>query len=370
MKNSKILIVEDEFVNRELLTYSINTIEDMEIYIDVAKSGEEALKLLKDNFYDTILLDIFLDGEIDGFDILKKVRSHELTADIPVLVVTSDTELKHKALKLSASDFISKPFDIEALKLRVKNYIKHYQTLKKLKSRSTSLEEELAGKLEQLKESLSLAKETEYEISLRLAKASEFRDLETGMHIKRMSLYSRLLSRVAGLSSQDQELIFRASPLHDIGKIGIVDSILLKPGKLTIDEFDIMKKHTTIGGEILEGSDKYPVLEYGKIIAEQHHEKWDGSGYPKGLKGKDIHIFARIVAIADVFDALSSKRVYKPSIPLSKVIAIMKEGRGTHFDPELFDHFFDNLYLFIGIKETYRDNSTLDEPTNLDTVRT
>jgi putative two-component system response regulator len=370
MDSSRVLVVEDELVNRELLKYSIEQI-DKNITIDSVESGEEALEFTKHNSYDTILLDISLNGELDGFNVLERLRESIRFKNTPILIITSDIELRHKALQLKATDFISKPFDVEALNLRVKNYIEHNLMLKELQNRSSSLEIELANKVEELKESLQVAKNTEYEISLRLAKASEFRDVETGMHIKRMSLYSKLLSKLVGFNADEQETLFRASPLHDIGKIGILDNILLKPGKLTASEFDTMKTHTTIGGEILEGAEKYPVLKYGKIIAEQHHEKWDGSGYPQGLKGENIHPFARIVAIADVFDALSSKRVYKPSMPLSKVISIMKEGRGSHFDPNYFDIFFDNLYLFLDIKEEYRDRPAEEvTPDSLDAIRT
>jgi putative two-component system response regulator len=370
-RESRVLIVEDEIVNQEMITFSLQQIRDFDMEIDRTVDGDSALKFALENEYDAILLDIFIEGSMDGFDVLKRLRESEKCRTTPILVITSDVDLKHKALKLQATDFISKPFDLEALQLRVKNYIHHNHTLKQLRRRSTSLEKELQQKVIELKESLTVAKETEYEISLRLAKASEFRDVETGMHIKRMSLYSQLLAKLLGFSEEKQELVFRSSPLHDIGKIGILDNILLKPGKLTADEFDIMKRHTTIGGAILDGAEKYPVLKFGKIIAEQHHEKWNGSGYPRGLEGEEIHPFARVVAIADVFDALSSKRVYKPPMNLTKVMEIMREGRGSHFDPDYFDKFEENLYLFLEIKDKHQDTIEEEEsPESLDSVRT
>lgn len=215
---------------------------------------------------------------------------------------------------------------------------------------------QVAERTSQLQSALTLAKQTEYEISIRLGRASEFRDLETGGHIKRMSHYSKLLASLCGLNEEECELVLYAAPLHDIGKVGIPDKILLKPGKFEGNEFEIMKQHTLLGAKILEGTEQYPVLKAGQIIACEHHEKWDGSGYPRGIKGEEIHLYARIIAIADVFDALSSKRVYKEAMPLEKVLSIMKKDAGTHFDPNLIELFLNNLDQFLEIKEEYKDD--------------
>ena len=170
-----------------------------------------------------------------------------------------------------------------------------------------------------------------------------------------MSRYSALLGQLCGMNKDEEQLLLYASPLHDIGKIGIPDAILLKPGKLDEGEFQLMKEHTTIGGLMLSDGEKYPVIKAGQTIASQHHEKYDGTGYPKGLKGKEIHLHARIVAIADVFDALSSKRIYKDAFPLAKTLQILEDGKFTHFDPELIDLFLANIDRFIEIQTAFPD---------------
>lgn len=192
-------------------------------------------------------------------------------------------------------------------------------------------------------------------MSLRLGRAAEFRDQETGFHTRRISELSRQLANLAGLSDEQCETLRFASPLHDVGKIGIPDRILLKPGKLDESEFNIMKMHTTIGGKILSDAGNYPVINAGSIISLQHHEKWDGSGYPSEMKGEEIHVFARIVSIVDVFDALSSERPYKKAFPLNKTIGIMEEGRNEFFDPELLDLFLSNINMFVEIREQLKD---------------
>ena len=185
------------------------------------------------------------------------------------------------------------------------------------------------------------------------------------MHIKRMSRYSALLGKLWGMDTEEEELLLYSSPLHDIGKIGIPDAILLKPGKLDESEFELMKQHAAIGGLMLADGDKYPIIKAGKIIAMQHHEKYDGSGYPNGLKEDEIHIHAKMVAIADVFDALSSKRVYKDAFPLEKTLAILEDGRGTHFDPHLLDLLFNNIDEFLKIKEDFPDTEETPHILNL-----
>jgi putative two-component system response regulator len=217
------------------------------------------------------------------------------------------------------------------------------------------LEHEVIKKTAALQEALNLSREAEFEISVRLGRAAEFRDLETGMHIRRISELSKMLAEFAGLSPQDCDILRHASPLHDVGKIGIPDSILLKPGKLDETEFQLMKMHTIIGGKILSDADKLPVVKAGQIVSLQHHEKWDGSGYPYGLAGRDIHIYGRIVMIADVFDALTSDRPYKTAFPLEKALEIMMDGRGKFFDPMLFELFITNLDEFVRVKEELSD---------------
>lgn len=353
MEKLTILAVDDEPFNLELIEFAFYG--QSHIVIHKATNGQEGIESAKHYDPDVVLLDLRM-PVMDGFTALQIFKNDPELSKIPVIVVTANIEEKLKALKLGANDFLGKPFDVEELRLRCKNHAHTRQQERIVEGMNQHLEETVAQKTHELQNALVLAKETEYEISFRLGKASEFRDLETGMHIRRMSYYSQLLARLVGLPEEECELILHASPLHDIGKVGIPDSVLLKPGKLTPSEFEIMKLHTTLGGSMLEGCDTYPTINAGRIIALQHHEKFDGSGYPQGIVGEEIHLYARIVAIADVFDALTSKRVYKDPFPLEKALGIMQEGRGQHFDPQLIDLFMTNIDQFLAIQAQFPDH--------------
>jgi putative two-component system response regulator len=353
----RILAVDDIEYNLELIKDIFH--DQVDLIVITARNGKEVFEVLQeknDIGIDLILLDLSM-PIMDGFEVLQRLQVDPTLSLIPVIVVTANADEKIKALQLGASDFISKPYDIVELKLRATNYIHIGQYQRYLNETNLYLEKKVTERTLQLQQALALSKKTEYEISLRLGKASEYRDTETGMHIKRMSLYSERLAQLLGLDDYECELIRYAAPLHDVGKVGIKDNILLKPGKLTKEEFEIMKTHTLIGGEILDNADKFPVINMGQIIALQHHEKYDGSGYPYGLKGSEIHLYARIVAIADVFDALSSVRVYKKAFSIQESLTIMRSERGKQFDPKLFDLFIENICDFIAIKEKYQDTS-------------
>jgi len=350
-----ILAVDDEPFNLDLIEAAFM---DYDVQITNAINGQEALDLLDKQKFDVVLLDISM-PVMDGVEALSKIRQKENLKNLPILMVTANTEKERDALLQGASDFIGKPYDIEILCARTLNYAKMNRYYELEANQKDVLEVQVKQRTQELETALKLAKQTEYEISIRLGRASEFRDLETGGHIKRMSHYSKLLASLYGLDEEECELILYAAPLHDIGKVGISDSILLKPGKFEKNEFEIMKQHAALGAKMLEGADQFPVLKAGHIIALEHHEKWDGSGYPHAKEGRNIHLYARIIAIADVFDALSSKRCYKEPMPLEKVLSIMKSDAGTHFDPELIELFLNNLDSFLEIKETYKDvNST------------
>lgn len=351
----RILAVDDIDYNLELIKDIFH--DEIDLIIITASNGKEVFEVLQDQNdigIDLILLDLSM-PIMDGFEVLEKLEVDPILSLIPVIVVTANADEKIKALQLGASDFISKPYDIVELKLRATNYIHIGQYQRYLNKTNLYLEKKITERTLQLQQALALSKKTEYEISLRLGKASEYRDTETGMHIKRMSLYSEKLAQLLGLDEYECELIRYAAPLHDVGKVGIRDNILLKPGKLTEEEFEIMKTHTLIGGEILNHADEFPVIKMGQIIALQHHEKYDGNGYPYGLKGSEIHLYARIVAIADVFDALSSVRVYKKAFSIQESLTIMQRERDKQFDPKLFDLFIENICDFIAIKEKYQD---------------
>jgi putative two-component system response regulator len=343
----KVLAVDDQEFNLDVIQLAFMELPN--VHVECAVNGQEALEVLsKNSTFHVILLDLAM-PIMDGFATLEALKSNPVWSLIPVIVVTANAEEKHRALRVGASDFLSKPIDVEELKLRTLNY-------SKIKEYQDNLEDKVRERTAELQNALNFAKKTEYEISARLGKASEYRDLETGMHIKRMSHYSAKLAELAGMRSDDVELILYASPLHDIGKVGIPDQILLKPGRFTPEEFEIMKLHTTLGGKMLESEEEYPVLKAGEIIALQHHEKIDGTGYPKGLKGDEIHIFARIVSIADVFDALTSARVYKKALSVEETLKIIREGANTHFDAELVEIFMANLEEFLLIKAAFPDH--------------
>ncbi len=357
-----VLAVDDEPFNLDLIGLAF--LDNVDVKIVEAVNGQDALDKIPSVHPDVILLDLRM-PVMDGLQTLEVLKNDKELAKIPVIVVTANTEEKHRALKQGANDFLSKPIDTEELKLRTYNQAHLYKGQKELEYLNQNLNMLVEEKTKDLADALAFARETEYEISLRLGKASEYRDLETGMHIKRMSRYSALLGKLWGMDKEEEELLLYASPLHDIGKIGIPDAILLKPAKLDESEFQVMQQHAAIGGLMLEDGDKYPIIKAGKIIASQHHEKVDGSGYPKGLQGDEIHIYAKIVAIADVFDALSSKRVYKDAFPLEKTLAILEDGRNTHFDSELLDLFFHNIDAFLKIKEEYPDSEEIPHILNL-----
>jgi len=351
-----ILAVDDEPFNLDLIEAAFLEYDNLTIINAI--DGIDALKALQNYNFDVVLLDISM-PRMNGLEVLKEIKKDPSLEHLPVLMVTANAEKEQEALEAGASDFISKPYDIDILCARTLNYAKMHLYYKQIQNQKNILEQEVDARTKELQKTLELAKKTEYEISIRLGRASEFRDLETGGHIKRMSHYSKFLAELYGLSKEECELILYAAPLHDIGKVGIPDNILLKPGRFTPEEFEVMKMHSQLGAKMLEGAEEFPVLKAGHIIAMQHHEKWNGTGYPFGKKGEEIHLYARIVAIADVFDALSSKRCYKDPIPLEKIYSILEEDAGKHFDPKLIDLFLNNKNKFLEIKEKFSDDNSV-----------
>ncbi len=352
----RVLAVDDVEFNLDLIEVMLTGLSGLEdLTMLRAMNGREALDILeqRDNI-DIILLDLEM-PVLNGFETLKILKRHERFREIPVIVVTADRSEVLKTLTMGANDFLAKPYDPQELKLRVMNHVR----IKKMNDikldMNDALEHEVVKKTAALQSALALSQEAEYEISLRLGKAAEYRDLETGMHTVRISHFSRELAELAGMSEEECEIVRYASPLHDVGKIGIPDRILLKPGKLTDQELEIMRMHAAIGGKILSDAKRFPVIEAGRIIAEQHHERWDGNGYPNRLKGTDIHIYGRIVMVVDVFDALASERPYKKAFSLEQTIDMMRKDRGIFFDPALLDLFMDNLDRFVAIKNSLQD---------------
>jgi putative two-component system response regulator len=299
---------------------------------------------------DLVIVDYMM-PDLNGVDFITQFRASPGKADIPVLMITANDQKQvlYQALEAGATDFLTKPVDKIEFTARVTNMLHLGATRKALADRAQWLAEEVR------KATIEIV-QRERETVVRLSKAAEYRDPETGAHISRMAHYSELIGKRLGMSQADYELLLQAAPMHDIGKVGIPDHILLKPGRLTPDEFEIMKQHAVFGYEILQGSASL-VLQAGADIALAHHEKYDGSGYPRGLASENIPIFSRVVAVADVFDALTSERPYKKAWSLERAAEHLKASSGSHFDPQCVDAFFANWQQVLEIRQQFCDNA-------------
>lgn len=348
---STILIVDDQSISRKLLEKLISTLDGA---TEIAALGDplEALDWATRHTPDLVLTDYKM-PVIDGIEFTRRFRQLEHCGDVPLVMVTciEDREVRYQALESGATDFLTKPVDHLECRARCRNLLALRRHQQFIKDRAMWLEQRVA-------EATAKVRQREEETLLRLAKAGEYRDEETGNHVVRMARYSGLIAQALELSPAECKVIEHAAPMHDIGKIGISDSILLKPGKLTPEEFESMKRHTLIGFEILKDSPSEH-LQMGAIIALGHHEKFDGSGYPYGLQGNDIPLPARIVAIADVFDALTSVRPYKTAWSIQDAMAYVRKQRGQHFDPDVIDAFFSQLNKIIDVYHSLRDIQAL-----------
>lgn len=347
IKSAKILIVDDESINIDILEEMLETAGYNNLTL--TSKPEEAVTYFYNNDYDLVLLDILMPG-MDGFSVLKAFQKKENYTEIPVLVLTAlnDPATRLKALKGGARDFITKPFSALEVLARIHNLIEIRLTQKQLKQTNKILDIKVQERTQELKDTM-------FEITHRLSIAAEYRDNETGMHIIRMSRYSVEIAKQVGFSLDKCELVRHAAPMHDIGKIGIPDSILLKPGKLETDEMEEMKTHTIIGAKILEGHPS-ELLKTATDIALSHHERWDGNGYPYQIAAEKIPIAGRIIAIADIFDALTSRRPYKSPWPVDKAKQFILENRNKIFDPELLTAFFEIFPKILVIKDKYQEN--------------
>ena len=343
---SKILIVDDDPLNVDVLEEILKEND----YADIKTTTDpfEAVELYKEHDYDLILLDILMPG-MDGFEVIEKFKEIEPSLTTPILILSalSDQKTRISALSNGARDYLIKPFNPAEVLVRIRNLLEVRLAQKQLRLHNEILDQKVRERTEELQD-------TRLEIINRLGMAAEYRDNETGFHIIRMSRISYEIAKAAGLNRYESELILHASPMHDIGKIGIPDSILLKPDKLSAEEWTIMKTHTNMGAKILKGHNS-DLLHAAQTIATTHHEKWDGTGYPEGLSRQDIPLMGRITSIADVFDALTSKRPYKEAWPIERAVDVIEQDSGTFFDPMLVRTFKARLPAIIDIKEKFGD---------------
>jgi putative two-component system response regulator len=320
-----------------------------------ARDGGEALDRARKEPPDLILMDIMM-PVMDGIETTRLLKADPETRIIPVVMVTAlgDLEDRVRAMEAGADDFLAKPVEKVELRARVKSLLKVKAYNDHMKHYSRELERTVAGRTAELAEAFRRLETYSLETVYRLTRAAEFKDEDTSSHIQRMSHYSSALVRHLGYGDKAARWVLYAAPLHDIGKIGIPDRILLKPGSLDADEWLVMKQHTLFGAKILEGS-RAGYLRLGEIVALTHHERWDGTGYPRGLRGREIPRIGQIVAIADVFDALTTKRPYKEAFPVNVSLDIIAEGRGSHFDPLIVDAFMAVRQEILAIRDRFRD---------------
>lgn len=347
----KILIVDDEPQNVMLLRLYLRQLGYDSVGVENAIVALEIL----DSSFDLVLCDVLM-PEMNGFEMVQALRKRPDIQDIPVIMVTTLAEKadRLRAVEAGANDYITKPVDLLELRVRAASMLKVKAQQDEIRSFQLELSELVEARTLELRRALQELDQAHAEVIQRLSAAAEFKDEETGNHIVRMARYCALIAQRLGHNTRFVDLLLASSPMHDVGKIGIPDHILHKPGKLNAQEWEIMKTHTTAGARILEsGTSEY--IRMGATIALSHHEKWDGSGYPLGLSGGSIPLEGRICAVADVFDALTSKRPYKDAFPLDKALDIMRAGRGIHFDPRILDVFLDNLDQVLIIKDAMQE---------------
>lgn len=352
-----ILVVDDEPDNLLILSTQLR------------EAGYQAVTAIADPFaavpifasgnFDLVLLDIMMPG-LDGFATMAQMQAKGPSKNCPILILTArqDEKTRLRALREGARDFLTKPFLEEELLCRVGNLLAMHLAQRRLAAFNLSLKETVHQRTAQLEERNRQLTLSQLEVLNRLALAAEFRDNETGLHVARMSHYAQRIGQALGLNEEESTLLLHSAPMHDIGKVGIPDAILLKPAKLNPDEWQRMKQHPEIGAKILANSNS-PLLKASLRVALTHHEHWDGTGYPFGVRGEEIPLFGRITAIADVFDALTSARPYKPAWPVSQAVTSIRAGSGTQFEPRIVAAFIDSLPDILAIRDQHRDGETL-----------
>ncbi len=342
----KVVVVDDTEINLRLLETLIARLENCDCHsFSCPKTG---LAFCRDNQVDLVIVDYMM-PEMDGIELIRQLRQVSSQNSTPVLMITANESksVRYDALESGADDFLTKPVDAVEFLARTRNMLKLSAATRALHDRADWLNQEVH------KATLKI-RERERDTVMHLARLAQYRDAETGAHILRMAHYSARIAKQLGFSLEDQELLLDAAAMHDIGKVGIPDALLCKPGKFEPHEFEAMKAHARLGFELIKDSQS-EILQAGAAVALGHHEKFDGSGYPSGLKGEDIPIFSRIVAVADVFDSLTSKRPYKSAWPLDEAAQYLRDGAGTHFDPRCVDAFFQAWDDILLIRERFAD---------------
>ncbi len=349
----QVVIIDDNPTNLFLLKKMTEQMEGCQAR--TFADAPEALAWCETDTADLVLVDYMM-PEMDGITFIRRFRSLKGMKDVPVIMVTADVDkaVRYEALESGATDFLNKPVDKTEFMARMRNMLALRRSQKQLANRAEWLASEVRKATKELKR-------RELEAILLLSKAAEYRDPETASHIVRMAHYSRLIARYLGMDAIEQEMVLMAAPMHDVGKLGTPDKILLKPGRLTEEEFAIMKQHAEHGYEILRHGETR-LLQVAAEIAYMHHEKWDGSGYPRGLRGEEISVYARIVAVADVFDALTSARPYKKAWPVEEAVELLQREKGRHFDSACVDALLDHLDEALEIKAKFQDDDTTKEP--------
>lgn len=352
MENKRILVVDDDPSNLKLT----NVLLVQSGYDCLCETnGNDALEAVQLFGPDLMLVDVMMPG-MDGFELTRRIKSNDFTKHIPVILVTSlsDKESRLAGLEAGAEEFVNKPIDKMELIVRIRNLLRLKDISDQLAKHKMSLESEVQVRTEELYD-------TRLDIVRALSRAADFRDKDAGLHVICMSEISYLLANAAGLEEERSDLILNAAPMHDIGMVSISDNILLKPGKLTESEIETVKSHTHIGFQILNTKRPSHLMNVAKSIALCHHEKWDGSGYPRGLKGNDIPVEARIVALADVFDTLIRNRPYRKAWTKEDALTEIEKQKGLHFDPKLVDAFFYILPQIDEVVESFKDSDPFPE---------
>ncbi len=363
---SSLLVVDDNEMNRDML---VRRLKPLGYQVDTACDGGQALDMLQNGTYDLVLLDIMM-PVMDGFEVLQQMKLQPRLKSVPVIMITAldDTSSAARCIDMGAEDYLTKPFDPTLLKARISSCLERKRLHDQESLYRVKIEEYNNQLQERVRQQVQEISQAQLGAIFAMSKLAESRDPETGEHLERMREYCKVLSQQLSKLPKYEIIIdntfisdiYAASPLHDIGKVGIDDSVLLKAGKLTDQEWKVMKLHPVIGAETLREVDKqHPgnsLIRMGIDIAASHHEKWDGSGYPYGLQGTEIPLVARILALGDVYDALTSKRCYKEAFSHDKSRQIVIESSGNHFDPEVVDAFIQTEEEFKRIREYYQDS--------------